>query len=180
MLMSEQQQFKYIVRLFGQDVDGTMKVPYALAMVKGIGYNTARAIASKLGLDKDRRLGELSDEDIKKIENYLTNKKIPELPTWLYNRRRDYEEGVDLHLVTSDLIFYVRNDIEREKKIRSWRGVRHSLGLKVRGQRTRTTGRTGTTIGVRRSKAAQPQAQAQPKAQSSGGGGSSGGGQAKK
>lgn len=177
MLMSEQQQFKYIVRLFGQDVDGTMKVPYALAMVKGIGYNTARAIISKLGIDKDKRLGELSDEELKKIENYLSNKKMPGLPTWLYNRRKDYEEGVDLHLVTSDLIFYVRNDIEREKRIKSWRGIRHALGLKVRGQRTRTTGRTGATVGVRRSKAAQ--AQAQSKSQSSGGGSSSGG-QAKK
>lgn len=162
--MSQQQQFKYIVRLFGQDVDGTMKVPYALAMVKGIGYNTARAILFKLGLDKDRRLGELSDEDIKKIENYLIEKKIPDVPSFIYNRRKDYESGIDIHLVTSDLIFYVRNDIEREKKIRSWRGVRHSLGLKVRGQRTRTTGRTGTTVGVRRSKAAQPAA-AQPKPQ---------------
>ncbi|BFH72475.1 30S ribosomal protein S13 [Sulfurisphaera javensis] len=168
--MSQQQQFKYIVRLFGQDVDGTMKVPYALAMVKGIGYNTARAIIFKLGLDKDRRLGELSDEDIKKIENYLTEKKIPDVPYWMYNRRKDYENGIDLHLVTSDLIFYVRNDIEREKKIKSWRGVRHSLGLKVRGQRTRTTGRTGTTVGVRRSKAAQPAAQ-QQKAQASSSGG---------
>ncbi|QIW24867.1 30S ribosomal protein S13 [Sulfolobus sp. S-194] len=167
--MSQQQQFKYIVRLFGQDVDGTMKLPYALAMVKGIGYNTARAIVFKLGLDKDRRLGELSDEDIKKIENYLTDKKILEVPNWLYNRRKDYESGIDMHLVTSDLIFYVRNDIEREKKIKSWRGVRHSLGLKVRGQRTRTTGRTGVTVGVRRSKAAQAaQQQQKPQTSSSG------------
>jgi len=166
--MSQQQQFKYIVRLFGQDVDGTMKVPYALAMVKGIGYNTARAITFKLGIDKDRRLGELSDEEIKKIENYLAEKNIPGIPPWMYNRRKDYESGLDIHLVTSELIFYVRNDIEREKRIKSWRGVRHSLGLKVRGQRTKTTGRTGMTVGVRRSKAAQPQ-QAQQKASSGGG-----------
>ncbi|MBP1357848.1 MAG: 30S ribosomal protein S13, partial [Sulfolobus sp.] len=72
---------------------------------------------------------------------------------------------LDLHLISSDLLFYVRNDIEREKKIKSWRGVRHSLGLKVRGQRTRTTGRTGMTIGVKRSKAAQIQAQAQQQKQ---------------
>jgi len=138
--------------------------------VKGIGYNTARAIVVKLGLDKDRRLGELSDEEIKKIEELLANKNLPNLPNWMYNRRKDYESGIDLHLVTSDLIFYVRNDIEREKKIKSWRGVRHMLGLKVRGQRTRTTGRTGATVGVRRSKAAQAQQQAQKQQQSSGGG----------
>jgi len=152
--MSE--SFKYIVRLFGQDVDGTMKVPYALAMVKGIGYNTARAIVRQLGIDKDRRLGELSDSELKKIEEALSDKTIKGLPTWMLNRRKDYESGLDLHLVTSELIFYARNDIEREKKIKSWRGVRHSLGLKVRGQRTRTTGRTGTTVGVKRAKSAQP------------------------
>lgn len=152
--MSE--SFKYIVRLFGQDVDGTMKVPYALAMVKGIGYNTARAIVRQLGIDKDRRLGELSDSELKKIEEALSDKTIKGLPSWMLNRRKDYESGLDLHLVTSELIFYARNDIEREKKIKSWRGVRHSLGLKVRGQRTRTTGRTGATVGVKRVKAAQP------------------------
>ncbi|TRM83822.1 30S ribosomal protein S13, partial [Sulfolobus sp. A20-N-G8] len=84
---------------------------------------------------------------------------IKGLPSWIYNRRRDYDAGIDLHLVTSDLIFYVRNDIEREKRNKSWRGVRHSLGLKVRGQRTRTTGRTGMTIGVSKKKTAQPQQQ---------------------
>nr|CAA56477.1 ribosomal protein S13 [Sulfolobus acidocaldarius] len=156
-----QQQFKYIVRLFGQDVDGTMKLPYALAMIKGIGYNTAMIIIRKLNLDKDKRLGEISDEDIKKIENLLNNKIIPESPNWIYNRQKDYESGADMHLVTSDLIFLQLEMILRGRgRSRSWRGVRHSLGLKVRGQRTRTTGRTGATIGVRRAKAGQPQQQA--------------------
>lgn len=157
--MSE--QFKYIIRLFGQDVDGTVKVPYALAMIKGIGYNTAMAITHKLGIDRNKRLGELTESELRAIENFLKNKDIPESPAWMYNRRKDYESGQDLHLVTNDLIFYVRNDIEREKKTKSWRGVRHALGLKVRGQRTRTTGRTGMTVGVKRGKGAQPQQQKQ-------------------
>jgi len=163
--MSE--QFKYIVRLFGQDVDGTMKVPYALAMIKGIGYNTAMAITHNLGIDRNKRLGELTEAELNKIEEYLKDKKIPDVPAWMYNRRKDYETGLDLHLVTNDLIFYVRNDIEREKKTKSWRGVRHALGLKVRGQRTRTTGRTGMTVGVRKGKGAQP---AQQKQEEKGGG----------
>jgi SSU ribosomal protein S13P len=89
----------------------------------------------------------------------------------MYNRRKDYETGIDLHLVTNDVIFYARNDIEREKKIKSWRGVRHALGLKVRGQRTRTTGRTGITVGVRKGKGAQPQQQQQAQKQQQSGGG---------
>ncbi|ARM75760.1 30S ribosomal protein S13 [Acidianus manzaensis] len=162
--MSE--SFRYIVRLFGQDIDGTMKVPYALAMIKGIGYNTARAIVMKTGLDKDKRLGELTDAQLKKIEEIMANKQVNGLPSWMYNRRKDYETGQDLHLVTSELIFYARNDIEREKKAKSWRGVRHSLGLKVRGQRTRTTGRIGTTVGVKRGAARAAQPSAAPSAQS--------------
>jgi small subunit ribosomal protein S13 len=167
--MSE--SFKYIVRLFGQDVDGTMRVPYALASVKGIGYNTAMAILHNLGIDRNKRLGELTESELRSIENYLKDKMIPNVPTWMYNRRKDYETGIDLHLVTNDLIFYARNDIEREKKIKSWRGVRHALGLKVRGQRTRTTGRTGITVGVRRGKGAQPQQQQQAQKQQQSGGG---------
>jgi small subunit ribosomal protein S13 len=58
-------------------------------------------------------------------------------------------------LTGSELLYYVKEDIEREKRIKSWRGIRHALGLKVRGQRTRTTGRTGITVGVKRKKTAQ-------------------------
>ncbi len=51
-------------------------------------------------------------------------------------------------MITSDIAFTVRNDIEREKATNSWRGFRHMYGLKVRGQRTRTTGRKGGAVGV--------------------------------
>ncbi|WP_126451429.1 30S ribosomal protein S13 [Sulfodiicoccus acidiphilus] len=157
--MSSGQEFKYIVRLFGQDTDGRYKAAYALAMVKGIGYNTAKGILLKAGLDPNKRLGNFTDAEIKKVVALVSSKRIEGLPVWMYNRRSDYESGTDLHLVTSDLLFYAREDIEREKKVKSWRGIRHSLGLKVRGQRTRTTGRTGGTVGVRRSKQGQQQQQ---------------------
>jgi small subunit ribosomal protein S13 len=51
-------------------------------------------------------------------------------------------------LVTSDIAFNIRNDIEREKGVFSWRGYRHMYGLKVRGQRTRCSGRKGGAVGV--------------------------------
>src|SRR5207245_8674424 len=71
-------------------------------------------------------------------------------PSWFLNRRKDIDSGKDLHLITSDIEFNVRNDIEREKNMNSWRGFRHTYGLKVRGQRTRTTGRKGGAVGVRK------------------------------
>jgi len=146
----EGRQFKYIVRIAGTDIDGKLKLPYGLAEIKGIGYTTALAIARILGLNPDMRIGFLTEEEIRRIEDAVKDLTRLGLPSWLYNRRKDYETGVDKHLIGADLIFHARRDIEREIRIGSWRGVRHKLGLKVRGQRTATTGRLGMTVGVRK------------------------------
>ena len=84
------------------------------------------------------------------IEDAVSNLGKYGVPAWYMNRRKDYAAGKDLHLIGADLIFAARQDIEREMKMKSWRGIRHSLGLKVRGQRTHTTGRIGPTVGVSR------------------------------
>jgi len=144
------QAFKHIVRIAGTDLDGSKKVVYALADIRGIGVTTAYAITRTLGIDPEARLGFLSDSDIKKLEEAVLNLATIGLPSWLFNRRKDYTTGKDLHLVGSDLIMAVKFDVDRMKKIRCWRGIRHMLGLKVRGQRTRTTGRFGPTVGVKR------------------------------
>jgi small subunit ribosomal protein S13 len=68
----------------------------------------------------------------------------------MFNRRKEPETGETKHITTSQVEFIQKMDIDREKKIRSYRGVRHSLGLPVRGQRTRSSFRKGTTVGVQR------------------------------
>ncbi len=98
------------------------------------------------------RLGYLSENRIKELDEVVRDITKLGFPSWLYNRRKDYATGADKHLIGAELIFYPRQDIEREKKIKSWRGVRHALGLKVRGQRTATTGRLGMTVGVSKKK----------------------------
>ncbi len=143
-------QFRYIVRIAGTDIDGKLKLPYGLAEIKGIGYTTALAIIRVLGLDPNMRVGFLTEAEVKRIEEAVRDLRKLGLPSWLYNRRKDYETGEDKHLIGAELIFHARRDIEREIKIGSWRGVRHKLGLKVRGQRTRTTGRLGMTVGVKK------------------------------
>ncbi|BAN90560.1 30S ribosomal protein S13 [Aeropyrum camini] len=148
--MAEETSFKYIVRIAGVDIDGDLKLPYGLASIKGIGYTTAMAVIRMLGLDPEKKVGFLTEEEIRRLDEVLRDITQLGLPKWLYNRRRDYETGKDLHLIGNELIFYARRDIEREMKIGSWRGIRHKYGLKVRGQRTRTTGRLGMTIGVRK------------------------------
>ena len=63
------------------------------------------------------------------------------------------DTGSSDHMITSDLDFAASNDIEREKIVMSWRGYRHMFGLRVRGQCTRTTGRKGGAVGVKKVKA---------------------------
>jgi len=149
--MSEN-EFKPIVRVGDVDLSGEKTVPYALADIKGIGVNTAFALCRKLDININRRLGELSESELRKIDHVVRNLASLGFPGWFLNRPRDPEVGKDLHLITSELLLKVKMDIELQKKIRSWRGIRHMFGLKVRGQRTRTTGRTGITVGVSRRK----------------------------
>ena len=148
--MSEESQFRYIVRIGGLDISGVEKVAYGLAKIKGVGVNTAYAICRILGIDPESRIGLLTDEEVERIESLLSEPSKFGLPSWMFNRRKDVKTGEDLHLYGPDLIMAVREDIETMKKIKSWRGIRHALGLKVRGQRTRTTGRLGVTVGVKK------------------------------
>jgi small subunit ribosomal protein S13 len=148
--MSEAQEFRHLVRISGRDLEGGKKLIIALSDLKGVGYNFANVITTKLSLDPRVRLGTLTDEQVKEIEAAIQSTTKSVLPQWFYNRRNDPETGEARQLLGSDLDFIQKNDIEDEKNIRSWKGVRHSLGLKVRGQRTRTTGRKGRTVGVRK------------------------------
>jgi len=143
-------EYRHIVRIAGTDIDGTIKIEYGLKKIKGIGLRLSQTIVRILDLDPDTRIGYLTDEQVKKIEDVIFNPKKYGIPSWMLNRRKDLTTGEDLHLLGSDLTLEIDKDIKLLKKIRSWRGVRHALGLKVRGQRTRTTGRTGRTVGVSR------------------------------
>jgi small subunit ribosomal protein S13 len=143
-------EFNYIVRLHGTNIDGTKMVPYALTDVKGIGIRLARAIVKQLGLDVTERLGSLSDADVRKLETAVDDPASVGLPIWMLNRRKDPMTGDDLHVLTSDLDLRVKDDIDLMRETRSWKGERHGRGLKVRGQRTKTTGRTGRSVGVSR------------------------------
>ena len=145
----EPENFKYVVRIADTDLDGKLNVVEALARIRGIGWATAVAICRLLGIDTHKRLGELSEAELRKI-NDLVYRLHEKVPGWFVNRPRDPRTGKDLHLIGADLVLVVRSDVDLLKKIRCWRGIRHMLGLKVRGQRTRTTGRTGITVGVKK------------------------------
>ncbi len=140
----------------GNDIPGERKILVGLTQIKGIGYNFATAILDTLKIDSNSNIGHLSDENVQAIEKLITNPVENNFPTWFINRRKDIETGNDLHLLTSDIPFTLRNDIERERITASWRGYRHLSGLKVRGQRTRTSGRKGGAVGVAKGGMAAP------------------------
>ena len=69
------------------------------------------------------------------------------IPQWMLNRQYDVRSGEYKQIIGTEIDMTLRDDINRLKKIRSKRGIRHNRGLKVRGQRTRTTGRHGVVVG---------------------------------
>ena len=150
------QEYNHIVRIVGNDIPGERKIIIGLTQIKGIGYNFATAILDTLKINPNSNIGYLADSDVQAIEKLITDPSSSDFPPWFLNRRKDIETGKDIHLLTSDIDFTLRNDIERERITSSWRGYRHMYGLKVRGQRTRCTGRKGGAVGVAKGGKAAP------------------------
>lgn len=144
------QEFRHIVRIAGKDIPGAKKTIIGISQVKGIGYGFAKSILDILKINPNSNVGFLTESQVEEIEKAMRNPSSVNIPPWFLNRRKDMDSGSNLHLITSDVDFNVRNDVEREKGMNSWRGFRHTYGLKVRGQRTRTTGRKGGAVGVRK------------------------------
>lgn len=142
-------EFRHILRIIGTDIDGTLKMPYALKRIKGVNLTLANAILKKAEINPEKRAGFLTESEVKKIEQVINDPTKSGLPNWLLNRRKDSETGKDLHIIRADLDLRTKTDIKQMKELKSWRGYRHAYGLKVRGQRTRNTGRKGKAVGVR-------------------------------
>jgi len=145
-------ELRRIVRLLNTTLDGTKPVIVSLTGVKGISHTLALAILRKTGVPPNKLLGELSEEEYAKIEDVVNNPHKYGIPWWLMNRQKDYRNNESRILIGDDVNWYMTQDINLMKKIGSWKGIRHELGLKVRGQRTKTTGRVGKTVGYQRKK----------------------------
>jgi len=143
--MTEEKKEERIVRLLSKDIEGKMNIFSGLTKIKGISWAMSNAICNSLKIDKSRKIGSLSEEELKKISEFVKN---PKIPSYLLNRRKDFETGEDAHLLGSDLELKKEFDIKRLKKIKSYRGYRHSMGLPTRGQRTRSHFRRNRGKGV--------------------------------
>ncbi len=107
-------------RIIGIDIPGNKRLEVALTYLFGIGQTLSSQIIEKLSLDKNMRAQNLTEDDIAKINAILQTE----------------------YVVEGDLRRQVQNNIKRLIGINCYRGMRHRLGLPVRGQRTRTNART--------------------------------------
>ncbi|KAG2275896.1 hypothetical protein Bca52824_058451 [Brassica carinata] len=137
-------EFQHILRVLNTNVDGKQKIMFALTSIKGIGRRLANIVCKKADVDMNKRF---LFSPIDECNSLLSNADY-KIPDWFLNRQKDYKDGKYSQVVSNALDMKLRDDLERLKKIRNHRGLRHYWGLRVRGQHTKTTGRRGKTVGV--------------------------------
>jgi len=150
-LAEESEEIKHIVRIMNTDLDGHRPVHMALTGIKGIGSRNAWLLVQMAEIDPTETLGLLPDETISKLRDVVELAQ-DRIPVWMRNRRKDLLTGEDKHVMGTDLMLTRREEVDIMRKTRSYIGIRHERGLRVRGQRTRSTGRKGATVGVSRKK----------------------------
>lgn len=134
-----------IIRLLATDIDGDLSVINAMRRIKGVNFMFANAVCNIMGIDRKKKIGEMSPDEIKNIENFI---KKPEIPVWLLNRRNDRETGENIHITKVDIDLKKREDINLLRRIRAYKGIRHEQGHPVRGQKTRGSFRSQKAVGV--------------------------------
>ena len=146
---------KVFFRKLRSQVDGNAKIEHGLTQIRGIGRRFAQAVVRVAKIDENLRIGAIPEKDLNRIEEIIIDPITNGIPAWMVNRKKDLVTGENLHIIGNRLELSVRRDIDRMKRIRSYKGVRHHRGLKVRGQRTKSTGRHGLVVGVIRKKKGQ-------------------------
>lgn len=133
-------------------VPGSAKVEHGLTQIRGVGRRFSQAVVRIAGINPDMRIGIIPEKDLNRIEEIILDPIKNGIPIWMVNRKKDLRTGENLHIIGNHLEITVKRDIDRMKRIKSYKGIRHHLHLKVRGQRTKSTGRHGLVIGVIRKK----------------------------
>lgn len=139
----QQDNFTHIIRVANTNVDGKQKVMYAVTKIRGIGRRMSNVMCKKAEIDLKKRAGELTAEELENLILIASKPLEFKVPDWFLNRRRDMKDGSTLQIFSGQLDNKLREDLERMKKVRQHRGLRHYWGLKVRGQHTNATGRRG-------------------------------------
>ncbi len=147
------EELRLIVRIANRDLDGRLPVYRAITKIKGISHRMARMIAmgfeKQNGIPFDAKIGSMTEENDRELEKIIFNPISAGIPVWAVNRRKDFSDGNNKHLVMADLDLELRKDLQRLGMIKSYRGLRLVWGLPVRGQKTKSTHRgKGPVVGV--------------------------------
>ena len=134
-------EFQHILRILNTNVEGRRNVVYALTKIKGLGRRFTNLICKKAEIDVNKRAGELTADEIEKLVAVIQSPKQFKIPLWFLNRQKDFKTGKYSQIFAQGFDAKLRDDIERMKKIRAHRGLRHWWNIRVRGQHTCTTGR---------------------------------------
>ncbi|KAJ3416108.1 ribosomal 40S subunit protein S18B [Chytridiales sp. JEL 0842] len=148
VVVPDKNQFQHILRLLNTNIDGKRKIMYSLTHIKGVGRRFSNLVCKKADVNLDKRAGELTNDELERIVTIMQNPAQYKIPNWFLNRQKDHKDGKYSHTLANGLDNKLREDLERLKKIRAHRGLRHYWGVRVRGQHTKTTGRGGRTVGV--------------------------------
>ena len=138
MEQKEQKDFRHFVRIANTDLNGAKPILSSLRQIKGISFMFSNLICHLAEVERKKRTGDLEEDEVKRINDVISNPLKFKAPPWMLNRRKDFETGEDKHLISSDLAFTKDNDIKIMKKIKCYKGVRHILNQPVRGQKTKS------------------------------------------
>jgi len=129
-------ELRHIVRIANTDLVGEKQLRRSLLKINGVGEMFAEAICKMAKMDPSMKTGVLDEKQVEVLSRIILDPEASGIPSWMLNRQRDPETGADHHLLGGDIKFTVENDIKTQRRIKSYRGVRHAAGLPVRGQRT--------------------------------------------
>merc|ERR1712212_1159595 len=146
------EKFQHILRVMNTNIDGRRKIMFAMTSIKGCGRRFSNIVGKKADVERSKRAGELTEEEVERVVTIMNNPRQYKIPDWFLNRQKDIKDGKFSQVLANGLDNKMREDLERLKKIRAHRGLRHYWGLRVRGQHTKTTGRRGRTVGVSKKK----------------------------
>ncbi|XP_052504742.1 40S ribosomal protein S18-like [Budorcas taxicolor] len=146
------EKFQHILRVLNTNIDGRQEIAFAITAIKGVGRRYAHVVLRKADIDLTKRAGELTEDEVEHVITIMQNPRQYKIPDWFLNRQKDVKDGKYSQVLANGLDNKLREDLERLKKIRAHRGLRHFWGLRVQGQHTNTTGRRGRTVGVSKKK----------------------------
>ena len=143
--------FSYILRMADSDIDGLRPISIGLTSIKGIGMRTSQQICRLADIDGKALGVHLSDDEQDRLRNSI-DEYATTVPWWMVNRQRDLGTNEDAHIVATEVKMTRDDDVARIAGVKAYRGMRHRTGHKVRGQRLRSNGRKGSSLGVERKK----------------------------